>query len=80
MTNRTMTRQHGRDVGTGGVEVAFAVTALLLVAFFVTGALRTTNAGGDVAAAARAGARAAATARLFAPPTRTLASPTRCSL
>ena len=59
-----MTADGGRrDRGTGGVEVAFAVTALLLVAFFVVGALRTTTAGGDVAAAARAGARAAATAR-----------------
>lgn len=52
-----------RDRGSAGVEVAFAVTALLMVAMFTVGALRTTNAGGDVAAAARAGARAAATAR-----------------
>jgi hypothetical protein len=52
-----------RDCGSAGVEVAFAVTALLMVAMFTIGALRTTNAGGDVAAAARAGARAAATAR-----------------
>lgn len=52
-----------RDRGTAGVEVAFAVTALLMVAMFTVGALRTTNAGGDVAAAARAGVRAAATAR-----------------
>ena len=51
------------DRGSAGVEVAFAVTALLMVAMFTIGALRTTNAGGDVAAAARAGARAAATAR-----------------
>jgi Flp pilus assembly protein TadG len=52
-----------RDRGTGGVEVAFSVTALLLVAFFIIGALRVTNSGGDVQAAARAGARAAAVAR-----------------
>ncbi len=52
-----------RDRGSAGMEVAIAVTALLMVAMFTVGALRTTNAGGDVAAAARAGARAAATAR-----------------
>ena len=52
-----------RDLGTAGVEAALSVTALLLVAFFIIGALRITNSGGDVQAAARAGARAAATAR-----------------
>lgn len=52
-----------RDCGTAGVEVAISVTALLLMVMFVVGALRITNADGDVAAAARAGARAAATAR-----------------
>lgn len=52
-----------RDRGSGGVEVGISVTALLLVAFFIIGALRITNSGGDVQAAARAGARAAATAR-----------------
>jgi Flp pilus assembly protein TadG len=52
-----------RDKGTAGVEVAISVTSLLLVAFFVIGALRITNTAGDVEAAARAGARAAATAR-----------------
>lgn len=52
-----------RDRGSAGVEVAMSVTALLLVAFFTIGALRVTNTGGDVKAAARAGARAAATAR-----------------
>jgi Flp pilus assembly protein TadG len=52
-----------RDRGTAGVETAIAVTALLLVAFFIVGALRITNSGGDVQAAARAGARAAAVAR-----------------
>ena len=57
------TERSQRDRGGGGVEVAIAVTALLLVAFFIIGALRITNSGGDVQAAARAGARAAATAR-----------------
>lgn len=52
-----------RDRGTAGVEVAIAVTALLMVAMFTVGALRVTNSGGDVASAARSGARAAATAR-----------------
>ena len=56
-------RSEHRDGGTAGVEVAIAVTSLLLVAFFVIGALRITNTAGDVQAAARAGARAAATAR-----------------
>ncbi|HWL44325.1 MAG TPA: hypothetical protein VNQ73_15395 [Ilumatobacter sp.] len=40
-----------------------AVTALLAVTWFTVGALRVTNSGGDVVSAARAGARAAATAR-----------------
>ena len=48
------------DRGSAGVEAAFAVTALLLVAFFVIGAMRIVGAGGDVNAAARAAARAAA--------------------
>ena len=52
-----------RDRGSAGVEVALSVTALLLLAWFTVGALRVTNTGGDVKAAARAGARAAATAR-----------------
>jgi Flp pilus assembly protein TadG len=50
------------DEGTAGVEAAIAVTGLLLVAFFVIGALRVVGTGGDVDAAARAGARAAAAA------------------
>lgn len=50
------------DRGTAGVEAAIAVVALLLVMWFVVGALRVTNTGGDVDAAARAGARAAAAA------------------
>lgn len=52
-----------RDTGSAGIETAFAVTALLLVLFFVVGGMRVVNSNGDVAAAARAGARAAATAR-----------------
>ncbi|HWL44552.1 MAG TPA: hypothetical protein VNQ73_16550 [Ilumatobacter sp.] len=39
------------------------MSALLLVGFFTVGALRVTNTAGDVQAAARVGARAAATAR-----------------
>lgn len=52
-----------RDAGSAGLETAFAVTALLLVLFFVVGGMRVINSNGDVAAAARSGARAAATAR-----------------
>lgn len=52
-----------RDEGSAGIETAFAVTGLLLVLFFVVGGLRIVNTNGDVSAAARAGARAAATAR-----------------
>lgn len=55
--------QDDGDVGSAGIEAVFAVTALLLVLFFVVGAMRIVNSNGDVAAAARAGARAAATAR-----------------
>ena len=50
------------DQGTAGVDAAIAVTGLLLVAFFIIGALRVVGTGGDVDAAARAGARAAAAA------------------
>lgn len=57
-----MRRGRGED-GTAGVEAAIAVVALLAVMFFVVGALRVTNAGGDVDAAARAAARAAAAER-----------------
>lgn len=49
-----------RDEGSAGVEAAVAVTSLLLVGFFIVGALRITGAGADVKAAARAAARAAA--------------------
>ncbi len=55
-------RLRGED-GTAGVEAALAVVALLAVMFFVIGALRVTNSGGDVSAAARAAARAAAAER-----------------
>lgn len=54
---------HHRDAGSAGVETSFAITALLLVLFFLVGGMRVINTNGDVAAAARAGARAAATAR-----------------
>ena len=50
------------DRGSAGVEAALAVMALLLVGFFIVGALRVTNAGGDVHAAAWSAARAAAAA------------------
>lgn len=53
-------RRCGGERGSAGVEAAFAVIALLSVMFFVIGALRVTNSGGDVSAAARAAARAAA--------------------
>lgn len=51
------------DDGGAGVETAFAVTALLLVLFFVVGGMRVVGSNGDVSSAARSGARAAATAR-----------------
>lgn len=50
------------EAGSAGVEAAVAVTGLLLVAYFVIGALRLVGTSGDVEAAARAGARAAAAA------------------
>lgn len=49
-----------RDRGSAGVEAAVAVTALLATGMFVIGGLRITNTNGDVQAAARAAARAAA--------------------
>ena len=49
-----------RDRGSAAVEAAFAVVGLLAVGYFTIGALRVTNSGGDVDAAARAAARAAA--------------------
>ena len=48
------------DRGSAAVEAALAVVALLSVGYFTIGALRVTNSGGDVDAAARAAARAAA--------------------
>lgn len=55
--------RQARDRGSAGVEGAFAAAALLGVGLFMIGALRVTTAVGDVGAAARAGARAAATVR-----------------
>ena len=55
-----MTRSLTRDQGSAGVEAAVAVTSLLMVGFFIIGALRVTNTGGDVDAAARSATRAAA--------------------
>lgn len=52
---------HG-DRGSAGVEAAIAVTSLLLVGFFIIGAMRVVGTGGDVDAAARSAARAAAAA------------------
>lgn len=48
------------DRGSAGVEAAIAVVALMMVGFFIIGALRTMGSGGDVNAAAHAAARAAA--------------------
>ena len=55
--------QRLRDVGSAGIETVFAVIGLLLVLFFVVGGMRVVNSNGDVSAAARSAARAAATAR-----------------
>lgn len=55
-----MTRRPSGDDGSAGVEAAVAVVALLLTGFFLIGALRVTNSGGDVNAAAWSAARAAA--------------------
>lgn len=49
-----------RDRGTAGVDAAIAVTALLAMGMLIVGGLRITNARGDVQAAARSAARAAA--------------------
>ncbi len=57
------TRPHSRDHeerGAASIELAMAATSLLLVLFFVVGGLRITTARGDVSAAARGAARAAA--------------------
>jgi len=62
--NTPTTRRRGRgDDGAAGVEAAIAIVALLSVMFFIVGALRLTNSAGDVDAAARAAARAAASQR-----------------
>ena len=55
-----MIRPNARDQGSAGVEAAIAVTSLIMVGFFILGALRVTNTGGDVDAAARSATRAAA--------------------
>lgn len=55
-----MTRSIARDQGSAAVEAAVAVTSLMMVGFFIIGALRVTNTGGDVDAAARSATRAAA--------------------
>jgi hypothetical protein len=52
-----MTVRRGRgDRGTAAVDAGLAVTGVLVVGFFVIGALRVVGTGGDVAAAARAAA------------------------
>lgn len=48
------------DRGSAAVEAAIAVTGLLLVGFFIIGAIRVVGSGGDVGAAAHSAARAAA--------------------
>lgn len=50
----------GDERGAASIELAVAVTSFLLVLFFVVGGLRITTARGDVSAAARGAARAAA--------------------
>ena len=55
-----MTHRPGDQHGSAGVEAAIAVTGLLMMLFFVIGAERIVGTSSDVAAAARAGARAAA--------------------
>ncbi len=48
--------------GASGVDAGLAVTALLMMLMLVVGGLRVSGTDGDVAAAARAGARAASQA------------------
>ena len=50
------------DDGSAAIEASLAVTALMLVMFFLIGAIRIVGAGGDVHSAAWAAARAASTA------------------
>jgi len=52
--------ERGHERGAAGIEMGIAVTGFLLATFLVVGGLRITTAKGEVAAAARAGARAAA--------------------
>ena len=56
----TRTRRHRDETGSAGIEAGLAVIALLLVGFFIIGALRVVGSGSDVDAAARSAARAAA--------------------
>lgn len=60
MTGMTSSRIGER--GASGVDAGLAVTALLLMLMLVAGGLRVSGTNGDVAAAARAGARAASQA------------------
>ncbi|MGF1597614.1 MAG: pilus assembly protein [Acidimicrobiales bacterium] len=55
-----MSDDRASERGAGAVELAAAVTALLLALFFVVGALRVSTTRSDVTAAARGAARAAA--------------------
>ncbi|MGB3737055.1 MAG: hypothetical protein WA964_19025 [Ilumatobacter sp.] len=61
--NMRLRCRHADDSGGAGIETPIAVTALLLVVFFVVGGMRIVNTNGDVSSSARSGARAAATAR-----------------
>ena len=55
-----MSRPGHTDRGAAAVEAAIAVTGLLLVGFFIIGAIRVIGSSGDVGAAAHSAARAAA--------------------
>ena len=61
--NMRLRCRHADDSGGAGIETPIAVSALLLVVFFVVGGMRIVNTNGDVTSSARSGARAAATAR-----------------
>jgi Flp pilus assembly protein TadG len=63
MTRRT---RRNDERGTAGVEAAFAVVALLLVGFFIIGALRVTNTAAHAAARAAAAEYDAASANAAA--------------
>ncbi len=47
------------EQGSAGVEVGFAISALMLMLFLTVGGMRISSVNGEVNAAARAGARAA---------------------